>query len=199
MTPKDLTKLFAILCLLSAVLMAGWGAYESFSQSATSKNWDWALRTYLSFASLTYAGLLFTANNGADRIKVFGLKIKWWLLYFIACVSFYFVSATNVSDYSIAKEDYDNVKVLAHMIFTFIAALSSSLIGWHYFKKGSYQSKMARMSILVGDLLFAGSLISKHDWLTTAIGEACVTFFILAVVWVMINEIVPDRMLNIWK
>ncbi len=53
------------------------------------------------------------------------------------------------------------------------------------------------MPIVVGNALFVSSLASKKDWLTTGIGEAAVTFFILAVVWVIINEQMPK--LNIVK
>ena len=194
MTPKDLTKLFAILCVFSALVMGIFTVYESYSRGATSHDWDWPLRTYLHFGSLTFAGLLFKADNRNKTFNFIGLRVKWWAMYLISVLAFYFVSATNVTDYSLMPEDYDKVKVIAHMIFTALVAFSASIIGWHYFPKGSKQRYMSLGPITVGMILFGASLLSKTDNLTTAMGETAVTLGVLSVVWVIINEQIEDKL-----
>ena len=53
---------------------------------------------------------------------------------------------------------------------------------------------MAMGPISAGMIIFGCSLISKTDWLTTAIGETAVTLGVLSIVWVIINEQVSDKL-----
>ncbi len=182
------------ICFAAALYQGFCSIYESFSQGATSVDWDWPLRLYLAFGGYTFVVFLVSATNRAKSFRFFGIRVRWWLMYLISALSFVAVGATNVADYSISVEDYGQGKIIAHFIATGLVAASCSVIAWHYFKKGTMARTAAMSGIIIGNGAFLFSLLKKGDWLTTAKGETIITIMILALCWVMANEINKDQM-----
>lgn len=155
---------------------------ESFSDNALRLT-DPFLRMYLGPASLAFAVMFGLAAN-REKTFLFNLKIirwtiKWKWLYMTTAISFMLVSVTNVSQL-----------YWPHIFFTFMVAFSAYVMAWNYFTtRWKRYLSIAWATFGVG--YFAASFILKVD--TTARGEWWVSFAIISIAWIMINELIQKH------
>lgn len=194
---KNILKIALVTAAAFGLLMTILKLYESYSQGATSPDGDWMLRGYLGFGMLPFFGLALLAENRKKLQKFIFVKIHWQTIYLLTALSFLLVGMTNVSDYSIPEEFWDQAKILGHMIATALVAFFAYLIGWHIFPKGSKKRKIAKVIISIGLLLFGYSVLpeSKSFFGDFAIrdGETSISLAILGVLWIIINEQIIKR------
>lgn len=154
---------------------------ESYSDNALRLTDPW-LRAYLGPASLAFGIFYGMAANKEETFK-FNLKvvrwtIRWKWLYLTTAMSFVAVSVTNVSQL-----------YWPHIFCTFMVALSAYVMAWNYFT--SWKRVLAIAWATFGTGYFAASFILKVD--TTAKGEWWVSFAIISIAWVMINELIREK------
>lgn len=184
---KTLLKGLLLISCTMILVLALFSPYESASQSSTSADWDWGLRSYLNPLMLFATVLGLVAKDRLKRLYLGWAWISFRSVCFFAAIMAWGVDATNVVDYSLEDVSMtDPIKSTMHEVFTGLLITSFMFLAWHAWPKGNNARKWAMALGILGALGFIGGW--QFGLYSITWGEAIPTITISMISWVMINE-----------
>ena len=179
MKMKLFLKILVLIGVGAASYQAAIAIADSLSQGALTEA-NALLLAFLIAVTITFAILFALAWRTKETFTIsnkrpyFRFTIPWAALYAWNCLSFYLIAIFDVHNY-----------YWPHIVATACGIGGATLYAWNYFK-GRRSRHLFRGLVLAADGYFVYNFLYHPEQID--LGEVAISFVLLAVVWVTLNE-----------